>query len=139
MHGEANKATIFFEKSAVAFLECLAMGFAWYIEAPAPVGVPEGQRSAIPTPHALGTGWVGWGCFGLGRAAEDGARRGTRGNGGADPPACPGGWRGRPGPVRGTGAPAAPSLRLRNLPRQRDRSNEWANGSTLESIAPATV
>jgi hypothetical protein len=48
MHGEANKATIFFEKSA--------MGFAWYIEAPTPVGVPEGQRSAIPTPHAHGTG-----------------------------------------------------------------------------------
>ena len=36
------------------------MGFAWYIEAPAPAGVPEGQWSTIPTPHAHGTGgWAG--------------------------------------------------------------------------------
>ena len=36
------------------------MGFGWYIEAPAPVGAPEGQRSAIPTPHAHDTGgWAG--------------------------------------------------------------------------------
>ena len=69
-HGEANKATIFFEKSAVGVLDCLAMGFAWYIEAPAPAGVPEGQWSAIPTPHAHGTGGrsgLGLLWFGTGR------------------------------------------------------------------------
>ena len=51
---------VIFEKSAVAFLAGLPMGFAWYIKVWAPVGPPGGQRSDISTPHAHGMGlWAG--------------------------------------------------------------------------------
>ena len=60
VHGEPKKIIFIFEKSAVAFLAGLPMGFAWYIKLWAPVGPPGGQRSDISTPHAHGMRlWAG--------------------------------------------------------------------------------
>jgi hypothetical protein len=59
VHGEPKKKKKN-EKSAVAFLAGLPMGFAWYIKVWAPAGPPGGQRSDISTPHAHGMGlWAG--------------------------------------------------------------------------------
>jgi hypothetical protein len=61
VHGEPKKIFFISEKSTVAFLAGLPMGFAWYIKLwAAPVGPPGGQRSDISTPHAHGMGlWAG--------------------------------------------------------------------------------
>jgi hypothetical protein len=55
VHGKPKIIIFIFEKSAVAFLAGLPMGFAWYIKLWAPVAPPGGQRSDISTPHAHGT------------------------------------------------------------------------------------
>jgi hypothetical protein len=104
VHGEPKKIIFIFEKSAVAFLAGLPMGFSWYIKVWAPVGPPEGQKSDISTPHVQGMGlWAGgaWAWCGPPRTAGPGASPAMRPL--ASRPAC------RPKP--GEGAPAGPQAR----------------------------
>jgi hypothetical protein len=113
VHGEPKKIIFLFEKSAVAFLAGLPMGFAWYINVWAPVGPPGGQRSDLSTfnPPCTWHGAVGRGCFGLGRPTENGGARCLASKEATSRLAC------RPKP--GEGAPAGPKARPGPWPTAR--------------------
>ena len=123
VHGEPQKIIFIFEKSAVAFLAGLPMGFAWYIKVWAPVGPPEGQRSEISTPHAHGMrlwagGTLAWG--GLPRTAGPGASPAKRPLLG--PPAAPNQARApRLGPKPGLARGQAARARLASASKTRLR------------------